>query len=144
MPQIIPKKYSVVYTDFAPSLAPEKYVVTAAFDSCTDEDISPFWFADIESAADPHLGTVSKDELRQLCSFYDHTLKLFTVNLKHSLRKNSCGGDILKMYSRIFPMTEKKSTVEMLNDSYDWLCENALVRHEKYLNSLKKYIRQLN
>ena len=47
---------------------------------------NPFWVVDITCTANPHCTAVTKRELSALNNLYDHTLKLFTANLKHYIR----------------------------------------------------------
>ena len=47
---ILSQKYQVVFIDYAPSLAPEKYVVSAAIST-----FNPFMVVDICCVANPHM-----------------------------------------------------------------------------------------
>ncbi len=134
---IIREKYNVILCDFAPSLAPQKYVMTSAV-----WDDMPFCMVDISCTATPHCTTVSKRDLASLNNMYDHTLKLFSANLKHFLRGDDCTDDVTKMYTRIFGKDiDPKFDVEwMLRTVYIWLEDNAELRHEKLVSAFGKYI----
>ncbi|MDD4591846.1 MAG: hypothetical protein PHG06_15685 [Parabacteroides sp.] len=84
---------------------------------------------------------ILKQYIGELNNKYDHTLKLFSVNLKHYLRGTNCYNDIEKMYKRIFSMASSTYDEEqMLNAVYEWIKENAEGRHQAYIDSLEGYI----
>ena len=102
---------------------------------------NPFWVVDITCTANPHCTAVTKRELSALNNLYDHTLKLFTANLKHYIRGTDCYDDIAKMYRRICGQdTEVYGEEQMLNVVFEWLAENAENRHKKYIALLGNYI----
>ena len=136
LPELIAKEYDLIFCDYAPSLAPEKYILSAAMNT-----ENPFWVVDITCAANPHCTAVSKQELVELNNRYDHTLKLFVANLKHYLRGADCYDDIKKMYRRVRGQdTEICDEEQMLNAVFSWLEKNAENRHEKYISLLAEYI----
>lgn len=136
IPELLSLKYDVVFYDYAPSLAPDKYIVSVAFNK-----ENPFMMVDIACVAIPHCSTVSRHQLSALNNKYDHTLKLFTANLKHYLRSADCYDDIYKMYSRIFQRdNELLDEEQMLNKVYDWLKENAEIRHDEYVDLFYEYM----
>lgn len=136
LPRILVEKYPVVFSDFAPSLAPDKYVLSVAMN-----EKNPFMVVDICCAAVPHCSTVTRQELAARNNRYDHTLKLFVANLKHFLREADCYSDILKMYSRIFGSNgEVHDEGDMLRTVCCWLQENAQPRHERYVSLLEDYL----
>lgn len=116
--KIFRRKYSVLFFDYAPSLAPEKYVVTLALYSD-----NPFMLVDIACTASPHCAAVSRQELRDRNHPYHHVMKLFIDNLKHFIRGWDCSDDIWRMWGRLFPGKEAVSEWEMLRDTYRWLCD---------------------
>ncbi len=135
IPDILSEKFDVIFYDFAPSLAPEKYVVSMALN--TD---NPFMMVDVACTANPHFDTVSKQQLSSLNNLYDHTLKVFVANLKHFLRGVDCYDDISKMYGRIFRDRDAYDEEQMLNAVYEWLQENAEPRHEEYIALFEDYM----
>lgn len=135
LPALIAKEYNVVFCDYAPSLAPEKYIITIAANT-----ENPFMWIDISCVATPHCDTVSKQDLMDLNNRYDHTLKLFAANLKHYLRGDDCCEDIQKMYNRILGKnTDVYDEDQMLHSVYIWLLENAEERHEEYVSRFETY-----
>ncbi len=136
LPKLLAEKYDIVYCDYAPSLVPHKYIVSFAADIP-----NPFGFVDISCVATPHCTTVSKQELQSLNCLYDHTFKLFAINLKHYLRDWDCYDDIVSMYSGICGEdAEERDEVYMLKATYDWLMENADDKQEKHLLKFEEYI----
>lgn len=136
LPKLLSEKYDIVYCDFAPSLAPQKYIVSFAADIP-----NPFGFVDISCVATPHCTTVTKQELQSLNHLYDHTFKLFAINLKHYLRKWDCYEDIVSMYKRICnDDAEERDEAYMLEATYTWLMENADDKQEKHLLKFEEYI----
>lgn len=136
LPELLSKEYNIVFYDYAPSLAPEKYIVSVVMDT-----ENPFMVIDISCVANPHCDTVSKQDLMALNNRYDHTLKVFIANLKHYLRGADCFDDIVKMYSRIFGKdTEVYDEEQMLNAVLGWLKENAESQHENLISLLEEYM----
>lgn len=136
IPEILSAKYDVIFYDYAPSLAPDKYIISVAIN-----DDNPFMMIDIACVATPHCDTVLKQNLAALNNRYDHTLKLFTANLKHYLRGADCYDDIQKMYGRILGKDiEVYDEEQMLKAVYSWLQDNAEYRHEKFFSLFEEYI----
>ena len=136
LPQLFEEKYDVIFYDYTPSLAPDKYIVSIAINKT-----NPFMIVDVSCVATPHFDSVSKQELASLNNKYDHTLKLFVANLKHLLRGMDCYDDIYKMYSRIFRRDLEAYDEEwMMQEVYGWLQENAESRHEEYLALFEGYL----
>ena len=136
LPQLFEEKYDVIFYDYTPSLAPDKYIVSIAINKT-----NPFMIVDVSCVATPHFDSVSKQDLASLNNKYDHTLKLFVANLKHLLRGMDCYDDIYKMYSRIFGRDLEAYDEEwMMQQVYGWLQENAESRHEEYLALFEGYL----
>ena len=136
IPAWMGQKYSVIFADFAPSLAPEKYVVSVAVDA-----EHPFRIVDIACEANPHRSSVTREQLSQLNDPYDHILKLFIANLKHFRRGLACGSDICRMYGKVFGHADlPENEVKMLGQVFAWLCENGQERHMPVLDALKAYM----
>jgi len=136
LPKLLSEKYDIVYCDFAPSLVPDKYIVSFAADMP-----NPFGFVDISCVATPHCTTVTKQELQGLNHLYDHTFKLFAINLKHYLRAWDCYDDIVSMYKRICGEDAiERDEAYMLEATYAWLVENADDKQEKHLRKFEEFI----
>ena len=136
LPKLFEEKYDVIFHDYTPSLAPDKYIVSIAINKT-----NPFMIVDVSCVAIPHCDSVSKQDLASLNNKYDHTLKLFVANLKHLLRGMDCYDDIYKMYSRIFGRNLEAYDEEwMMQEVYGWLQENAESRHEEYLALFEGYL----
>lgn len=138
IPEMLSKRFPVLFCDYAPSLAPEKYLVTVAIRS-----ENPFMLADIACTANPFYKTVSQQDLKKLNNNFDHILKLFSANLKHYLRGMDCRKDIHKMYQKFFSADPPEiSRKEMLNKIYHYLLANAPQDRLDYLRSFERYIGQ--
>jgi len=138
LPGILAQKYPVLYTDFAPSLAPDQYILTSAI-----YPENPFLLLDISVTAAPHYTTITKGMLSERNNLYSHTLKLFTANLKHFLRGSDCSRDIRKMTGRLPGYDENSSLPDMLRHTYLWLTENASYEMMEYLSRFLLYIQRL-
>lgn len=135
LPELIENHFPIIFFDYAPSLAPEKYVISIAVDG-----EAPFQIIDIACVATPHCKTVSASTLRVLNDPYAHILKLFTANLKHFLRGADCCTDIKRMHQKIFGTSAPASEKEMLDQAYKWLREHVQKEQRLYVQSLGKYI----
>ncbi|MBP3645007.1 MAG: hypothetical protein J6K55_01105 [Clostridia bacterium] len=121
LPELVKQKMQVFYTDYAPSLAPEQYVVSIALD-----EENPFLIADIRCRAYPHYGTISKEQLKDQNDPYTHMLKLWTINLKHFARDDDCSDDIHRMAAKVgIQEQRKKDKAELLMEVLHWLESNA-------------------
>lgn len=140
IPDFISRQFPVIFFDFAPSLAPEKYVVSVAIDT-----ENPFGIVDISCAAQPHFRTVSKQDFIARNDPYCHILKLFVINLKHCIRQADCLGDIQRMYQKVYRAnTHPRSRQEMLADVYHWLKENVSEKQEAYVRALEPYMKEVH
>lgn len=135
LPALVGKHFPVVFYDYSPSLAPEKYVVSIATDSQ-----NPFQIIDIACTARPHCKSVSADTLRTQNDPYAHILKLFTANLKHFLRGKNVCADVQRMHQKIFGAPSLTDEKEMLEKTYKWLKTHAQKRQQPYVCALKKYL----
>lgn len=128
------EKMDALYSDYAPSLAPEKYIVSIAI----DED-KPFRMVDLCCAAEPHCMTVTKQEVRALNDEFSHVLKLWTANLKHYVRNADCRSDIVRMAGRIdIANIEAKSNAQILEETLKWLERNAPCRLQRFVVSCRR------
>lgn len=122
LPELLKEKLQICYVDYAPSLAPEQYVVSLALDAQ-----NPFLIADIRCSADPHSKSISRNELSSRNNPYTHILKLWTANLKHYARGNDCAGDIRRMAAKL-GIEQLETPEEMLEKVLVWL-ENNVPEH---------------
>lgn len=135
IPDIFAQKYNIIFSDYAPSLAPEIYVVSLAI-----SEVNPFMVVDIRCFASPHISTLSKKDISSLNNLYEHTLKLFTANLKHFIRGQESFNDIERMHNRILEKRDNADESLMFSEVYNWLRDNATDKHIEYLRSLKQYL----
>lgn len=115
LPHMLKKRMPVYYFDYAPSLAPEKYVVTMAVD-----ENDPFRTVDVCAAADPHMTTVSKQLLNERNDPVSHALKLWTANLKHFSRGADCRSDIEKMAKKL-GLDPRQPSPAILAGALEWI-----------------------
>ena len=120
--ELLKDKLDIYYADYAPSLAPSKYIVSLAIDK-----ENPFLILDLCIVASPHCTTVTKEDVMGKNEKYSHILKLFTINLKHFIRGNECLKDILKMTKKIgIEDAENKKESELLSETLSYLEANAV------------------
>lgn len=110
LPELIGKRFPVIWHDFALSLAPEQYVVSVAID-----ENNPFCVVDFKCTATPHIETVQKSDLEN--DIYFHLTKLWVANCKHYIRGADCTSDIQKMARcTISAQSEKMSNEQILEE----------------------------
>ncbi|MBQ4089945.1 MAG: nucleotidyltransferase domain-containing protein [Clostridia bacterium] len=137
LPHMLKKRMPIYYFDYAPSLAPEKYVITMAVD-----EENPFRTVDVCAAAEPHCVTVTKQRLLECNDMISHTLKLWTANLKHFVRGADCRGDIEKMAKRL-DIDATLSSAEILAAVLTWLEENAPEEMMKFIASCRRHFEKV-
>ncbi|MDR1299687.1 MAG: hypothetical protein LBJ84_05490 [Oscillospiraceae bacterium] len=127
LPQLMAKRFSVIWYDYAPSLAPEQYVVSVAID-----ESRPFRVVDLKCVATPHVSNVQKSDIKN--DAYYHLIKLWTANFKHYIRGADCTGDIQKMGRRAIGVDcEKLSNKQILKEILRRLEDNAVPGTENYI-----------
>lgn len=132
LPKLLSKRFNVQWYDFAPSLAPEQYIVSVA----TDED-NPYCVIDIKCFAEPHIRSVQKSDLEN--DVYTHLLKLWTANSKHYIRGADYSGDIHKMGRKcIGTMSDKLTDEEIIEEVLCRLEKNAPNRLKTYITNCRK------
>ena len=136
VPKLLSEKYRVLFSDYAPSLAPEQYVV-----SCALSEENPFLIVDVNCAAEPHVASVAKADLKN--DPVIHVLKLWVANMKHFIRGQECYRDICKMH--------RKSVVDglpvgqellMLRQTLDWLEARVPERLLGYMKSCRRVLEE--
>ncbi len=126
-------KLNIIFTDYAPSLVPDKYIVSLAID-----EENPFLILDLCCTAEPHCTTVSKQQAMSANDFYTHILKLWVANLKHYSRGQDCYDDIFRMASKLgISDIDVKSELELLESVLLWLESNTNTKTEKYVQSCR-------
>jgi len=130
----IGKKINVYYSDYAPSLVPERYIVSLAVD-----ENNPTRVVDLCCMAEPHCTTVTKAQVRALNDPFSHMLKLWTANWKHCVRGADCRSDILRMAEKIkIENAQTKSEREILEETLGWLEANAPREKRRFVNSCRR------
>ena len=128
IPEIMSKKYPIIYYDYARSLMPSKFIVSMAI-----SEKNPFLIVDIDCKAIPHMNTLKKDD-NYVNNKFTHIIKLFIANYKHYIRGNKCEKDILRMYKNIY--NDEVKIKDMLLMTYKWLIENAEEKYIEYLENI--------
>ena len=132
-------KLSIYYSDYAPSLIPDKYIVSIAIDKN-----NPFLIVDLCCSAEPHCTTVTKQQVIGKNDKYTHMLKLWTANLKHYVRGCECYDDIVRMARKIeVEDIETKDEVELLEDTLCWLEENVETELYEFVESCRSRFDEL-
>ena len=133
--EIMAIKYPIIFSDYAPSLIPESYVVSIAID-----ENNPFCVVDFKCVANPHYTTLGKKDF--ILDKVEHTTKIWTANCKHYLRGIDCQSDITKMAKRIIGAEKISymSELELLDVTLNWLEQNCEEKHYKYVSNCRKFI----
>ena len=132
LPGLLAERLPVFYADYAPSLAPEKYVLSVAID-----ETNPFRMVDLCVSGGYDTSCVTKQQLSAQNDRFTHVMKLWTANLKHHARGADCRGDITKMARRL-ETDDTGSNGEILADALIWLENNAPDRLKAYVASCRK------
>ena len=135
---LLKDKIDIIYSDYAPSLIPEYYIVSAAI----DRD-NPFLIVDFRCCGQPHFSTVTKEQVKLLNCKYSHILKLWTANLKHYARKRDCYDDIISMANKLGIYTSGKSEKDLLKETLLWLEDNAKDNFVEFIATCKTYFERL-
>lgn len=128
---LLSSKLNIIFSDYAPSLIPDKYIVSLAID-----EKNPFLILDLCCAAEPHCTTITKQQAISANDFYTHILKLWVANLKHHSRGQDCYDNIFRMASKLrMSDIDVKSELELLESVLLWLENNKTTKTEKYVQS---------
>lgn len=131
--ELLKAHFEICYSDYAPSLVPEKYIVSIA----VNRD-NPFEIVDLWCTAQPHCTTVTRQQVMARNELYPHILKLWTANLKHYARGNDCYDDILRMAGKIGVQgTEQVGEDELLEETLFWLEKNAESSFQRFISSCR-------
>ena len=137
--ELLKGKCSIYYSDYAPSLIPDRYIVSIAID-----EKNPFLVVDLCCCAKPHCITVTKQQASEKNDKYTHILKLWTANLKHYVRGNECHNDIVRMGQKIaIEDIETKGEVEILGKTLCWLEENVKSELHEFVESCRRRFDEL-
>ena len=137
--ELLEGKLSIYYSDYAPSLIPDKYIVSIAIDKN-----NPFLIVDLCCSAEPHCTTVTKQQVIGKNEKYTHMLKLWTANLKHYVRGCECYNDIVRMARKIaVEEIDTKDEVELLEDTLCWLEENVETELYEFVESCRSRFDEL-
>lgn len=113
IPYLLSKEFPIIYTAFAPRFAPDLYVVSFGI-----KDMDIFHFVDIECTADPHIASLSKDDIRLLTNMSSLSVKLLIGILKNYLRNDDVK-DELEFFSK--KKIEEKDVKECLAEEFNKL-----------------------
>ena len=129
----------IFYSDYAPSLAPAKYVVSLAID-----ETDPFRMVDVCVKGEPHYENVTRQQLAARNDRFSHTLKLWTANLKHHVRGTDCRSDIVKMAKRLdISAADDITDKEMLSKTLEWLETACPDEMRTYVAVCRKHFEKL-
>ena len=138
VPQVLAEKYKVLFSDYAPSLAPEQYVV-----SCALSEENPFLIVDVNCAAEPHVASVAKADLKN--DPVVHVLKLWVANMKHFIRGQECYRDICKMHRKsVGGELPQGQEFLMLEQTLSWLEARVPERLARYVKNCRKVLEEYN
>lgn len=137
--EMLEKKLKVYYYDYAPSLIPDKYIVSIAID-----ENNPFLIVDLQCSAEPHCMTVTKQQVIQMNNGFTHLLKLWTANLKHYVRGVECYDDIVRMAHKVkLDDIDTKDEIELLEDTLCWLECNTSDELNTFITSCREKFNEL-
>jgi len=129
----------VCYSDYAPSLVPDRYIVSIAID-----EHNPFLVVDLCCTAAPHCATVTRQQVRERNDPFSHILKLWTANAKHYLRGAECHSDILRMARHISPRDHESSDdAKLLGETLIWLEQNTPDSLKTFVSSCRQVFNTL-
>lgn len=136
---LLKDKLSIYYSDYAPSLIPDKYIVSIA----VDKD-NPFLIIDFCCIAEPHCTTVTKQQVLEKNEKYAHMLKLWTANLKHYVRGVECYGYITRMAKKLsVEDIDSKDEVTILDETLCWLENNVEEELGDFVDSCRRIFEEL-
>lgn len=139
LPELLQRHISVVYHDFAPSLMPEKYVVSIAL-----SESDPFLIADLCCNAEPHCRTITRAQAAALNDPTAHLIKLWTANCKHHARGADCRADILRMAGKAgIAEGENKTESELLLQTLERIERMTPEHYAELLHSCRRVFSEL-
>ena len=115
LPMLLAARTKILYADYAPSLAPDKYVVSVGLD-----ESNPFLIADLCCRSSGHPSKVTREQLGACNDRVIHLLKLWIANCKHHRRGKDCRSDIMRMAEKI-GLDSSMPSEEILEDVLCWL-----------------------
>lgn len=137
--EMLKDKLHIYYFDYAPSLVPDKYIVSIAI----DKD-NPFLIVDLCCCAEPHYTTVTKQQVLGKNEKCAHILKVWTTNLKHYVRGSECYDDIVRMAKKIaVEDINTKDEIEILDETLCWLEDNVENELDEFVESCRKKFEEL-
>lgn len=137
--EMLRDKLHIYYFDYAPSLVPDKYIVSIAI----DKD-NPFLLVDLYCCAEPHCTTVTKQQVLAKNEKYSHILKVWTANLKHFVRGSECHDDLVRMAKKVsIEDIDSKNEIELLDETLCWLEENVENALDEFVESCRRQFEKL-
>lgn len=110
LPYLLSIKYDIAYSAFAPRFAPDLYVVSFGF-----KDMDMFHFIDIECVAEPHISSLSKDDIRLITNSKHLLLKLYIGVLKKLLRDEDISDELSFLTKQ---MVEQENIKDLLSNEF--------------------------
>ncbi len=136
---LLKDKIKIFYSDYAPSLIPEKYIVSIAID-----EYNPFLVVDLCCTAKPHCTTVTRQQARERNDNITHLLKLWTANLKHYIRGSDCHHDMIRMGQRLsFDNLTAMDDKTILEVALCWLENHVDDRMQTFVRSCRAKFKEL-
>lgn len=137
--ELLKEKFRIYYSDYAPSLIPDKYIVSIAID-----EKNPFLIVDLCCSAEPHCTRVTKQQASERNNKYTHILKLWTANLKHYVRGKECHDDIVRTSQKIaVEDIDTKDEAEILEKTLCWLEKNVKSELHEFVESCRRRFDEL-
>ena len=136
LPQLLSKKFEIIYTAFAPRFAPDLYIVSFGF-----KNMDIFHFVDIECIAEPHIASLSKEEIKQINNMKSLKLKLYIGLLKKILRNKDISDELSFFLKKKITISNSKKVLkdefyklyEIVNTDMKSLIKKGL----EYLETIK-------
>jgi len=132
---ILSEKYDVLFSDWAKSLLPEKYVLSVFL---KQENI--FSHIDLSCYQDINFPDVTRDQLPQDKVY--HIFKLWICNAKQEIRKSHERNLIDSLYSKFFELNDSTPNSKKFEKVLDWLHKNS--DNEYLLNEFDKVMDKIN
>ena len=111
--------------------------------SCALSEENPFLIVDVNCAAEPHVASVAKADLKN--DPVVHVLKLWVANMKHFIRGQECYRDICKMHRKsVGGELPQGQEFLMLEQTLSWLEARVPERLARYVKNCRKVLEEYN
>jgi predicted nucleotidyltransferase len=129
------EKYNVLFSDWAKSLLPEKYVLSVFL-----KQKNIFSYIDLSCYQDINFPDVARDRLPQDKVY--HIFKLWICNAKQEIRQRHDRNLIDSLYSKFYDINDSTPNSKKFEKILDWLHKNS--DNEYLLNEFDKIIEKIN